>query len=250
MINCVKRTGPRPKRDEFGERFKYMEYESRSNVYGDYLAVRIDGKAFHTFTKGFTKPFDYEITEAFDFAVYNLCRNTDVPVLFAYTQSDEISLLLRGSGWFHDTQKISSVIASYTTAFFNRELASEKPAVFDARAFSLKREDVAEYFKWRKMDANRNAISAVAQSLYSHNQLQGKNKSELLGMIAEKSPQSLPIADRNFNGAYFYPVMQPMPVEYFDKRSGRIESTVATRRVWHRETDNGMLDHLLHHVVD
>jgi tRNA(His) 5'-end guanylyltransferase len=219
-------------------------------VYGDFIGVRIDGKAFHTYTKAFEKPFDSLITEAMDFAVYNLCRNTDVPVLFAYTQSDEISLLLRGQGWFHDTQKISSIVASYTTAFFNRELQTAKPAVFDARVFSLKREEVVDYFKWRKMDANRNAISAVAQSLYSHNELQSKSKAELLDLIGAKSPKSLPIPDRNFNGAYFYPIMQPMPVEYFDKRTQRIESTVATRRVWYKETDNGMLDHLLHHVVD
>lgn len=253
MINCVRNPdgSPKvyrePKRDEFGESFKSLEYKARGNVYGDFIGVRIDGKAFHTFTKGYEKPFDSEITEAMEFAVYNLCGNSDIPVVFAYTQSDEISLLLRGVGWFHDTQKISSIVASYTTAFFNRELgptSSNKPAVFDARVFSLKREEVVDYFKWRKMDANRNAISAVAQSLYSHNELQSKNKGELLGMIGAKSPESLPIPDRNFNGAYFYPIMQPMPVEYFDRRTQRIESTVAQRRVWYRETNNGMLDNL------
>lgn len=249
MINCVEQH-TEPKRDEFGEEFKVLEYLSRKQVYGDYIGVRIDGKAFHTYTKAFEKPFASEITEAMDFTVYNLCRNTDVPVLFAYTQSDEISLLLRGEGWFHDTQKIASITAAYTTAFFNRELQTAKPAVFDARVFALGKDDVADYFKWRKMDANRNAISAVAQSLYSHKELQGKGKTELLKMIDERKPQALPIDNRNFNGAYFYPVMQSMPVEYFDKRTQRIESTTAVRRIWHKDTDNGMLDLLESDVLN
>jgi tRNA(His) 5'-end guanylyltransferase len=249
MINCVERHAE-PKRDEFGDPFKAKELHARNKVYGDYIGVRIDGKAFHTYTKKFAKPFDERITDAMNFTTFDLCRNTDIPVLFAYTQSDEISLLLRGEGWFHDTQKISSICASYATAFFGRRQLSDRPAVFDARVFALGRDDVVDYFKWRKMDANRNAISAVAQSLYSHKELQGKGKAELLKMIDEKKPEALPIPERNFNGSYFYPVATLLPVEYVDNRTNRIESTMATRRVWRVDTDNGMLDLLESDVLN
>lgn len=56
-------------------------------------------------------------------------------------------------------------------------------AMFDARAFTLPKEEVCNYFIWRQQDASRNSVQMVAQSLFSHKQLHGKNTGELQDMM-------------------------------------------------------------------
>jgi tRNA(His) 5'-end guanylyltransferase len=244
---------------ELGDKFKAIERMHSSSILPDgWLIVRLDGKAFHTYTKGLVKPFDGMLHSAMNNAVYDTCRNSDIPVKFAYTQSDEISLLIdereHEQGWFGGkVEKIVSVSASTFTGFFNAHHAhaGKKPAVFDARVIRLtKREDVLDYFLWRKADANRNAISMQAQSMFSHKELQGKNKADMLDMIREKNPDVLPIPDPFFNGRYFYSEARDLPFEYYNRATNRIESTNAKRRVWKMETDNGMLDLLESDVLN
>ena len=60
-------------------------------------------------------------------------------------------------------------------------------ATFDARAFTIP--DVIEvenYFIWRQQDASRNSVQMVAQSLYSHKELHGKNINALQELIHMK----------------------------------------------------------------
>src|SRR6478752_5397952 len=122
--------------DPLGDKFKAAEryHESLVKDRGGYLIVRLDGKAFHTFTRGCEKPFDSGLTNAFDNAVYAMCRESDIPIKFAYTQSDEVSLLIDNRGiepWFGGkVQKVVSVTASTMTAYFNAHYGiSTKPAV-------------------------------------------------------------------------------------------------------------------------
>jgi hypothetical protein len=235
---------------ELGDKFKAAERFHQSHIkdYGGYLIVRLDGKAFHTFTRGCVKPFDGSLTTAFDHAVYAMCRESDIPIKFAYTQSDEVSLLIDNRGvepWFGGKiQKIVSVTAATMTGYFNSVYTAPKPAVFDSRVFQLfEDEDVHDYFLWRKKDANRNAVSMLAQSLYSHKSLQGIPTHLLVEQIQRDHPKTLPIASRFYNGAHFHSELMTLPVEYVDKRTGRVESTMATRRVWNLDND-GMLDNL------
>lgn len=81
--------------DSLGDRMKGF-YEARSKtslVRRMPVIIRLDGKAFHTFTKGFQKPFDSMLMKAMQETMKYLCENIQGCVL-GYTQSDEITLVL------------------------------------------------------------------------------------------------------------------------------------------------------------
>lgn len=81
--------------DQLGTRMKefYEQVPKTRLMRRTPVAIRIDGKAFHTFTKGFKKPFDEVLVEAMQETTEYLCRNIQGCVL-GYTQSDEITLIL------------------------------------------------------------------------------------------------------------------------------------------------------------
>ena len=90
------------------------------------VAIRIDGKVFHTFTKGFEKPFDMVLIKSMQQTMKYLCENIQGCV-FGYCQSDEITLILvdyqtlTTDAWFdYEVQKICSISASMATMAFNR----------------------------------------------------------------------------------------------------------------------------------
>lgn len=90
------------------------------------VAIRLDGKAFHTFTKDFKKPFDEVLVKSMQETMKYLCENIQGCVL-GYTQSDEITLILvdykklNSDAWFgYEVQKMCSIAASMTTMAFNR----------------------------------------------------------------------------------------------------------------------------------
>lgn len=90
------------------------------------VAIRIDGRAFHTFTKGFEKPFDKVLMKSMQETMKYLCENIQGCVI-GYTQSDEITLILidyqtfETDAWFdYEVQKICSIAASMATMAFNR----------------------------------------------------------------------------------------------------------------------------------
>lgn len=186
-------------KDELGNRMR-SHYESRTRQYlprRTYTIIRLDGKCFGNFTKGMDRPFDDTFLRAMDYTTKRLCENIQ-GVKFGYTQSDEISLLLTDfatittDAWFDgNIQKIASVSASMATGYFNeyfRDLVKEKgPAFFDARVFTIPDPvEVENYFIWRQKDAVRNSLSMLAQSLYSHKELNEKSQVEMHNMIYEK----------------------------------------------------------------
>lgn len=212
--------------DSLGDRMK--EYE---NAYRLHLPkrmpviVRVDGKAFHTFTRGFKRPFDEAAFKPMKETALELCRNVEGCKL-AYMQSDEISLVLRNDdklatqAWFdNNLQKIASVTSSIATRAFNGSyrtyvrkhhslpvtiefMPEEKQdkfienlqvyfrnidqAMFDSRAFILPEHEVVNYFIWRQQDAVRNSIESCARSMYSHKELHKKNCTQMLQMMKEK----------------------------------------------------------------
>lgn len=176
--------------DKFGDRMKGYEDVYRLKLPKRMpVIIRIDGKAFHSYTRGMNKPFDVDLTAA----LWGTCKFLTANVMgckVAYHQSDEISLLLTNydklttESWFdNNLQKMVSVAASLATAKFNEimnEKYPDKPlALFDARAYVLPQDEVCNYFLWRQQDATKNSISMVAQAHFPHKQLQGLNGSQM-----------------------------------------------------------------------
>lgn len=193
--------------DSLGDRMKIYENAFRTNLpIRMPVIIRVDGKAFHSYTKGCKRPFDEKLTEVMNITAQKLCKEVQGCQL-AYVQSDEISLLvvnyedLDTQSWFdNNLQKMVSISASIASSTFTINswkiwmggvmapvgLESIKPAMFDARAFVIPKEDVCNYFLWRQQDATRNSVQMVARSLYSHKQCENKNNSDLQEMIFQK----------------------------------------------------------------
>lgn len=183
-----------------GDRMKYHEDEKREYLsVNDPIILRIDGKAFHTYTKRCDKPVDGKLSTAFRLATNFTCREIQ-QCMFAYSQSDEISILL--SGWDNTTsdvwfggnvQKIASVSASIFTVYFNEMIHTlfdgkgKEMAFFDARCWNVPKTEVENYFIWRQFDARCNSISSYARSFYSHKQLLNKKIPDLLKMMEEEN---------------------------------------------------------------
>jgi len=194
--------------DELGERMK-GQYEHRTRFFvprRTYTIIRLDGKAFHTYTRGLTKPFDVDLYKDMDEAIIAMLPHIQGAV-FAYTQSDEISVLVTDfalpttSAWFDgNIQKMASVSSSIITAEFNRQrliracgiesgdkYRKTPLAYFDSRVFTIPdRTEVMNYFIWRNQDCVRNAVSMVAQSEFPHKELQGKSTPEMQEMLFTK----------------------------------------------------------------
>ena len=178
--------------DSLGDRMKRYEAASRVVLTPRLpMIIRVDGKAFHTYTRGFAKPIDYVLVQALTAAARTLMMEVQGARL-AYLQSDEISILATDyethetQPWFgKGLQKVCSVAASAATASFNRHV--DRPAMFDARAFVLPREEVCNYFVWRQQDAERNSVQGLAQAHYSPKGLLYKSCREMRAMLdAEK----------------------------------------------------------------
>lgn len=199
--------------DDLGKRMK-ENYEDRTRFSvprRTYTVIRVDGKAFHTFTKGFKRPFDHSLMDMMDKTAVELCKNIQGAVL-GYVQSDEISIVLtdfttpQTEAWFDgNVQKMASISASIATAAFNAALLHSftqrgteeqrnniwsetfKFATFDSRVFTIPdRTEVENYLIWRQQDAVRNSIQMAAQSVYSQKELHGKSCDELQEMLFQK----------------------------------------------------------------
>ena len=208
------------KKDSLGDRMK-ENYENRAKTYlvcRMPVILRLDGKAFHTFTKGFKRPYDVVFHNAMNATVKYLCENIQ-GCKIGYTQSDEITLLLTDfdtlttDAWFgYSVQKMCSIAAAMTTMAFNKYFvkyaeewvdatlamqdsdieadylntlnkAVEKGAMFDARCFNIPKEEVTNCFLWRQLDATRNAIQMLGQCNFSHKELQNKSCSDIQDML-------------------------------------------------------------------
>jgi tRNA(His) 5'-end guanylyltransferase len=211
-------------KDALGDRMKDF-YEDRTRIKlgrRTNTLIRIDGKAFHTYTKGLNKPYDTGLLEDMNETTKFLCENIQGAKM-GYVQSDEISIWLTDyddlatSAWFdNNLQKMCSVAASLATAKFNQlrtkrayenieadpiahgqtaydmgisQALNNPLAMFDARVFQISYiDEVVNYFIWRQQDATRNSISMAAQSMFSHKELQGKKASEMQDiMMLQKS---------------------------------------------------------------
>lgn len=206
--------------DELGTRMKtfYEQVPKTRLVRRMPVALRMDGRSFHTFTRGFQKPFDEVLIKSMQRTMLYLCKNIQGCVL-GYHQSDEVTLILidyqklESCAWFdYEVQKMCSIAASIATMafnkYFNEEVqkyidsvdsisitdeevklidtysrAVEKGAMFDARCFNIPKEEVCNLIYWRQLDATRNSIQMVGQSNFSHKELHGKSCNMIQDML-------------------------------------------------------------------
>lgn len=186
-----------------GDRMKtYEEAVGTTLLRRTPVIIRVDGKAFHSFTKKITKEVEPDTETHFSKKFHGVMMSVAASMLdntqnsmIAYTQSDEISILLNdwttleSQQWFDGkVQKIVSIsaamAATYFNHFFNTEFGIDfsrcptewrKLALFDARAFNVPHADVANYFVWRQRDAIRNSVNFIARKFFSHKSLQNLN---------------------------------------------------------------------------
>jgi len=184
-------------KDPLGDRMKRYEslYTSQTLLSGVPVCVRLDGKAFHTFTRGLDKPYDLGLIRAMCATTEQLVKSTDA--LIGYTQSDEISLIYWYDGvsqplFGGKLSKWNSLLASQATAAFNAVIPEHLPkklgvpAHFDCRTWHVPdKEEAANTLLWRWFDARRNSVSMAAQAAFSHKSLQHKSTQEQLAMLGE-----------------------------------------------------------------
>ena len=184
------------------------------------VILRLDGRSFHTYARGFKRPFDKVLVKTMQETMRYLCENIQGAKI-GYCQSDEISILLIDYDTFntqaffdYEVQKICSITASMATLAFNKAFskqtlkylvsldpksvqeesdlletygkAEQKGAMFDSRCFNIPEHEVTNYFYWRQLDATRNSIQMVGQANFSHKELHGKSCNMIQDMLIEE----------------------------------------------------------------
>lgn len=205
--------------------------------------MRLDGRAFHTYTRGLQRPFDAEFAATMDAVAARLASEV-TGTAFTYTQSDEISLLVTDfasvntEAWFAgNVQKMTSLSAALATATFNQLRPSSetgKTALFDSRVFTLADpHEVAAYFTWRQRDCVKNSISMAAQTHFSHQALQGLHAGKLQDkLFTEAGVNWNDYPDGFKRGRVSVRRTYTEPVTWTHKRTGETHTEVATRSRW------------------
>jgi tRNA(His) guanylyltransferase len=202
--------------DSLGDRMK-SNYENRTQYMlprRTYTLIRLDGKAFHTYTRDLQRPYDLGLMDDMDATAKYLCENIQGAKI-AYVQSDEITLVLTDfdeittDAWFDgDVQKICSISASMAAAEFNflrmrrwgpMESIQQIPgldqygkssmrlALFDSRTYTVPDlSEVANQLLWRQQDAVRNSVQMVGQAHFSQRELQGVSCAKIKEKLIEK----------------------------------------------------------------
>jgi tRNA(His) 5'-end guanylyltransferase len=273
IIYIENKKGEKSMKDALGDRMKGF-YEDRYRVYLTRrmpVIIRVDGNAFHTFTRGLDKPFDYHFMRIMQHTCKELCEFIQGCV-GGYVQSDEISLLLvdyntiTTDAWFdYNLQKGTSLAAARATLIFNRLVGAlvdefesagntlaklqddgegeawrlynlwepkQNRAIFDARAFNIPKEEVTNYFIWRQKDATRNSIQAAGQAVFRHSELNGKSQSNIQEMLFQKGI--------NWNN-YSIPEKRGSFVRRYTETIEREDGTVIVRHPWYIDDEMPVL---------
>lgn len=190
------------KNDDLGERMKEYEGQESDRRFTKLLPIvaRLDGRAFHTFTKGMERPYDKRFMNLMIETTKYLVQETNACV--GYTQSDEISLAWHSSSYksqiFFDGRimKMTSILAAMATLYFNKHLPDHfspdsgylnKEPMFDCRVWYLPNvEEATNVFLWREEDAMANSLLMLAQHYHSHKEMFNKSSHELHDMVFKK----------------------------------------------------------------
>lgn len=187
-------------KDALGDRMKMLENIECDRNFLPMLPIvaRVDGRSFHSFTKGLDRPFDESFKACILDTMLYLAKETNP--LIVYSQSDEISLLWYSSNidsqvWFNGriTKMVSQLAAQTTLAFYRAvcermpKKYAEKLPTFDARVWQVPtKEEAVNVFIWRELDASKNSITMAARSVYSDKELFKKNSADKHEMLYKK----------------------------------------------------------------
>lgn len=164
--------------DPLGDRMKSYEALTRTSLpRRSFSILRVDGRAFHTWTRGLDRPFDADLADAMDDTARRLTAAVQGAIV-GFVESDEISVVYADLGrestqaWFGgEVQKQVSIAAATAAAAFavacdlRGRLAGKPLATFDARVFTVPDAvEAANYLIWRQRDAERNSVSMAAQA--------------------------------------------------------------------------------------
>lgn len=220
--------------DSLGDRMK-EQYENRTRTFlpcRTYTILRVDGRAFHSYTRKCERPFDHAFMSRMDDTAHALCKEVSGCRL-AYVQSDEISLLLtdfdtiQTQAWFDgNIQKMVSISAALASSFFGDGVQ------FDSRVFTIPDPvEVANYFIWRQQDATRNSIQMAASAQFSHASLHGVDTNQMQErLFQERGINWNDYPDGCKRGRCVIRETVVAPVVYTDKRTGEQRMTEAVER--------------------
>ena len=151
---------PLMKKTSLEKRMRALEYfHDLRLLLGAWPVVRVDGRSFSRFTERFEKPYDETFRDLMLATAKTLLE--ELHGLYAYTQSDEISMLFPPTWDLFDreVEKIVSVSAGIASAAFTHQAGES--AHFDSRVWlGVDSALVLDYFHWRQMDAARNALNS------------------------------------------------------------------------------------------
>ncbi len=192
----------KPSKDPLGDRMKAYEWAESHRRFepNAVVVVRLDGRGFSKFTRGMDKPFDERMSKAMIEAATIVMRAAKSRL--AYTQSDEITLVLEPSSdedsiFFHGKkQKIVSVLAGLcSSAFIHAVMAGEtdfpmyagRMPHFDCRVFEVPESyEAANAVLWRVRDAERNAVSMATRAHYAPPEMEHKSVVAMKEMLWQK----------------------------------------------------------------
>ena len=218
---------------------------------GVHIVVRVDGRSFSHLTRdvlAITEPYDARMRDAMVATLEHLMARCGFATVYGYTQSDELSVLLRRdeAAFGRKERKLLSVLAGEASARFSMALGAH--GAFDARVCQLPRdEDVLDYFRWRQEDAHRNALNGHCYWLLRGHGLTDADATRRLSGVSVPARNELlfqhginfndlPAWQRRGIGACWREVVEPA----VDPRTG--EATAAARRALHVDLDLPMKD--------
>jgi len=148
------------KSDALEDRMRRLEcYHGLEVLPGAYPVVRVDGRSFTKLTRGMEHPFDERFHECMVATASALL--VELGGLYAFTESDEISVLLPCDTdlFGRSVEKLVSVSAGVASA--NISLDLHLAAHFDSRVWvGVADTDVIDYFRWRQADASRCCLNS------------------------------------------------------------------------------------------
>lgn len=178
------------------------------------VLMRLDGRAFHSFTRGLKRPTDPDLKACMLNTAMELCEKFHCDL--AYTQSDEITLVWWNTDAEQEfqfsgrTEKLVSLVAAQCTVSFFKQLQKHLPEkakqhpTFDARIWQVPNDYfVIENLLWRQDDAVRNSITMAAQAHYSQKQLHGVNRGRQLDLLRDKGINWAEDYDEHFKRGIF-----------------------------------------------
>ena len=223
-------------------KFKSKEQDLQSTLpTKSIVGIRLDGRAFHTFTKQnkFRRPYDEALMDTMNKTARFIMEKALSGVMFGYAQSDEITI------FFTDTvtdrsqlpfdgkvAKLLSICASAASVGFLRNMPDcEGYPMFDARLFLLDSlDEVQEYMDWRRLDARKNAVTMAAEMVATRTELHGLSNKGRLDLLKGTDYEVLP--EDFMNGRLILRTNVTKNPVWVDKRTGIIKTMEISAQEW------------------